>query len=75
MFQCLDDLKQSKDDNETKLKKVIISWKDTKSSPLTWETVITALENPIVNKKEIADRICHRLKICKLLLLSNEVVY
>ena len=47
------------------LKKVIKSWKDTEPSPLTWETVITAIESPIVNKKEIANGIRRNLKFGK----------
>ena len=70
----LDDLKQSEDDNETKLKKVMNIWEDTKSSPDTWETMITAVESPIINNKEIADNIREYLQFSKLLLLSNEVV-
>ena len=53
----LDDLKQSEDDDETKLKKVMNIWEDTKSSSTTWETMITAMESPTINNKEIADYI------------------
>ena len=70
----LNDLKQSEDDDETKLKKVMNIWEETKSSPDTWETMITAVESPVINNKEIADRIRQYLKSSKLLLLSNEVV-
>ena len=71
----LDEIKQSEDNDETKLKKVINIWKDTKSSSTTWETIITAVESPVINNKEIADRTCQYLKLSKLLLLSNEVVF
>ena len=69
----LDEIKQSEDNDETKLEKVINIWEETSSST-TWETMITAVESPVINNKEIANRIRHRLKISKLLLLSNKVV-
>ena len=65
----LEDLKQSDDDNLTKLKKVIDIWKDTKSSSVTWEKIITVMEDPVIDKKEIADRIRKELKSSKLSLL------
>ena len=58
----------------SKLDGVINSWKDTQPSPDTWETVITAIESPIINDKEKADRIRQYLSTGKLLLLSNEVI-
>ena len=70
----LDEIKQSEDNDVTKLEKVTNIWEDTKSSPDTWETMITAMESPVINNKEIADMIRQYLKISKLLLLSNEVV-
>ena len=70
----LDEIKQSEDNNYIKLKKVINIWEETKSSPDTWETIITAAESPVINNKEIADRIRRYLQSSKLLLLSNEVV-
>ena len=70
----LDEIKQSEDNDVTKLEKVTNIWEETKPSPDTWETMITAMESPVINNKEIADMIRHRLKISKLLLLSNEVV-
>ena len=73
----LDDLKQREDNNYTKLNKLIDVWKQTQPSPDTWETMITAIESPIVNDKETADLIRQYLstgKSNKLLLLSNEVI-
>ena len=70
----LDEIKQSEDDDLTNLNKVINIWRDKKSSSTTWETIITAVESPVINKKEIADQIRLHLKLSKLLLLSNEVV-
>ena len=70
----LDEIKQSQDNDETNLKKVTNIWRDTKPSPDTWETIITAVESPVINNKKIADRIRQYLKLSKLLLLSNDVV-
>ena len=70
----LDDLKQSEDNRQTRLRKVINIWKDTKSSSVTWETVITAMESPIINNKRIADYIRQHLRLGRLLLLSNVVI-
>ena len=54
----LDDLKQSENDNITKVKKVINIWKGTERSSVTWKMVITAMESP--DNKMIATRIrCH----------------
>ena len=58
----LDNLKQSEDNNYTKLEKVINIWKDIQPSFVTWETVITAFESPIINDKEIADLIRQYLR-------------
>ena len=70
----LDDLKANEDDNIIKLMKVINIWKDTKSSPVTWETVITAIENSNVNNKELTELIHQYIVLSKLLLLCNDVV-
>ena len=47
--------------NEVKLAKVIENWMKTQSSPVTWETVISAIEGPIVDNKSKADDIRHYL--------------
>ena len=54
-----------KHDNAAKLREIFKIWKDTQPSPITWETVITGIESPLVNKKELADEICRRLKYSK----------
>ena len=64
----LDDLKQSEGDDSTKLQKVINKWKDTKSSSLSWKTMIAAVEGSVINNKKIADFIRYCLKLSKLLL-------
>ena len=73
----MDDLKQSEDDNIPKLVEVINVWKGSQPSPDTWETVVTAIESPILNDKETGDLIRQYLSTGKsnmLLLLSNEVI-
>ena len=71
----MDDLKQSDDDNLTKLSKVINIWKGTKSSSVTWEKIITVMEDPVIDKKEIADEIRQNLKSSKLSLLLMRFFY
>ena len=73
----LDDLKHNLRDNDYKLFAVIHNSLTSQSSPISWETVIAAIESPIVNDKETADLIRQYLstgKSNKLLLLSNEVI-
>ena len=53
----LEGLRLERDNNMRKLSQVIRKWIDTKSSPVTWETVISAIEGPIVNNKNKADEI------------------
>ena len=40
-----------------KLSKVLTSWRDTKSSPLTWENIIEIVEGPIVEDTLTAENI------------------
>ena len=40
-------------------------WKDTKPSPVTWETIIIAIESCIVNEKELANQIRQNVKYSK----------
>ena len=73
----LDDLKHNQTDNDYKLFGVIQNFLTSQSSLVNWETVIGAIESPIVNDKERADLIRQYLstgKSNKLLLLSNEVI-
>ena len=73
----LDDFNQSQKNDVVKLFDVIDNFLTTQPSPVTWETVKTAMESPIVNNKEIAKLIHQYLstgKIKKLLLLINEVI-
>ena len=47
-------LRCSNNSNLTKLFSVIKFWIDTQSTPVTWETVIFAVESPIVNNMQLA---------------------
>ena len=53
-------LSKSLDSNEIKLTKVIENWMNTQSSPVTWETVISAIEG-FVNNKSKADELRHHI--------------
>ena len=53
----LDILENSQHSNLLNLSDVIRIWKDTRPSPVTWETVIDAIKGPIVNDKKTADEI------------------
>ena len=70
----LDNLQHS---NLLNLSDVIRIWKDTRPSPVTWETVIHAIAGPIVNDNKIADEI-HQYHNTgnsnKLLFINNEVI-
>ena len=57
----LDDLKDSQKVDGEKLFAVINNLLTTESFSVTWETVITAIESPIINNKELADLIRHYL--------------
>ena len=53
----LESLKKEVETNVTKLSKVIECWISTQSSSVTWETVISVIEGPIVNNKTKANEI------------------
>lgn len=53
----LEKIKQGHDSTEVKLSNVITVWKNTKSSPFTWDILISAIEGPIVKNKAKADEI------------------
>ena len=53
----LDGLKESSHKNHVKLDNVIETWISTQSSPVTWETLILAIEGPLVNHKDKANKI------------------
>ena len=71
------DLKRSNYSSFGKLRKVVYNFLTTKPSPVSWETVISAIEGPIINNQAKANEIRQYLstgKSNKLLLLSNEVI-
>ena len=53
----LESIQQSPITNMEKLSMVINRWKDSQSSPFTWETVIATIEGPLVNKRMKANEI------------------
>ena len=61
----LDDLKCSPKFNGEKLFAVVDNLLTSQLFSVTWETVITAIESPIVNNKELADLIRHNLSTGK----------
>ena len=44
-----------------KLSQVLTLWINSESSPVSWETLISAIEGPIVNNKKTAKKICDYL--------------
>ena len=61
----LDNLKCSQKFDVEKLFAVIDNVLTTQLFPVTWETIIAAIESPIVNKKELADIIRQYLSTSK----------
>ena len=47
--------------NVIKLNQILQSWITTKSSPVTWDTVITAMKGPFVNNVQKAEEIIEYL--------------
>ena len=68
----LDGLSRSQDTPSTKLSNVIRNWMDSQSSPVTWKTMISAIEGPIVNNKRKADEI--RDYLGKLILIVKFII-
>ena len=71
-FDYLDGLSRSHDTPSTKLSNVIRNWMDSQSSLVTWKTLISAIEGPIVNNKRKADNI--RDYLGKLIIIVNLTV-
>ena len=57
----LNGLESEKKNNIIKLNEILQSWMTTKSSPVTWETVITAMKGPLVNNVQKAEEIIEYL--------------
>ena len=70
---CLDGLLRSPDTPSTKLSNVIRNWMVSQSSPVTWKTLISAIEGHIVNNKrkanEIRDYLGKLIIIVKLIII------
>ena len=60
-YNVLSGLQTSREVNKVKLSQVIHTWLTSQPSPVTWETVISAIEGKIVNNlakaKEIHDHL------------------
>ena len=50
----LNGLSQSNKTNMVRLAEVLTSWRDTTSSPVTWENIIRSMEGPIVGQHSTA---------------------
>ena len=55
--RVLESCDRSNEDNSHKLFKVIKSWMTSMVTEVTWETIIAAIESPIVNHKSTAVKI------------------
>ena len=55
--RVLNGLSQSNKTNTMRLAQVLISWRDTTSSPVTWENIIRSVEGPIVGQHATAETI------------------
>ena len=53
----LQSIERSSNDDKIRLSKVIDEWNATQLLPFTWETVISAMENNLVNNKKKANEI------------------
>ena len=61
----LEDLQTSSQDKEVKLNKVIKIWLTSQPSPVTWETVISAIEGKLINNLAKANEIRDHLGLPK----------
>ena len=59
------DLQSSEKDSTVKLNKVIHTWFTSQPSPVTWETVISAIEGTVVNNLAKANEIRDHLGLPK----------
>ena len=53
----LDGLQHANSNTKMKLSQVLALWIDSESTPVSWETLISAIEGPIVNNKQKAKEI------------------
>ena len=59
----LETLQQSTISGDLKLASVIQTWIETESSPVTWETLINAIEGPLLKHKKKANEIRDHLHL------------
>ena len=57
----LESIKHSVNPDNNKLSEVLRIWRNSKSSPVTWETIIQAVSDPSVKNKDVADKIREHL--------------
>ena len=69
----LNRLESEKKKNIIKLDLVLQSWITTKSSPVTWDTVITAMKGRVVNSLQKAEEIIKYLTKGKYLFCGNNL--
>ena len=50
-------IENSKDSNELKLNKVLHEWKKQQTMPFTMDSIITVMEGPIVQNKDVANKL------------------
>ena len=63
-YNIIGSLHRSNENDSYKLYEILQTWKESKSSPVTWENVITEVEGPIVgNFRRVADKIRKHLSI------------
>ena len=53
----LDGLQHANSSTKMNFSRVIAKWMETESTPVTWETLISAIEGPIVDNKQKAKEI------------------
>lgn len=53
----LSDLRQSNVDNKVKLIRIIENWFETMPTDITWQTVLDAIEGPIVENRAVGKKI------------------
>ena len=60
-YHVLSGLQTSPEANKVKLSQVIHTWLTSQPSPVTWETVISAIEGRIVDNLAKGNKICNHL--------------
>ena len=50
-------IENSKDSNELKLNRVLYEWKEQQTMPFTMDSIINVMEGPIVQNKDVANKL------------------